>query len=137
MALSCKLQKCSSNLLFPWSQSCRCFCTSLGFFLDESKRKFLNLCLLSSLINFAGPLCVHYVPLVLLKTDKMIRYLMIYSYVYIWCALKNRDCVTPAQSTETHICTLNSSMKFASPSLLCICLPFQCPSSVFLLPFVL
>lgn len=106
-------------------------------FLDESMRKFLNLCLLSSLINFAGPLCVHYVPLVLLKTDKMIRYLMIYSYVYIWCALKNRDCVTPAQSTETHICTLNSSMKFASPSLLCICLPFQCPSSVFLLPFVL
>lgn len=122
--------------LFPEARVADVFVLLLDFW-DESKRNFLNLCLLSSLINFAGPLCVLYVPLVLLKTEKMICYLMIYSYVYIWCALKNRDCVIPAQSTETHICTLNSSMKFASPFLLCICLPFQCPSSVFLLLFVL
>lgn len=121
--------------LFPEARVAGVFVLSV--FWDESKRNFLNRCLLSSLINFAGPLCVLYVPLVLLKTDKMICYLMIYSYVYIWCALKNRDCITPAQSTETHICTLNSSMKFASPSLSCVCLHFQCPSSFFLLPFVL
>lgn len=134
--MSCNLQKCSSNLPFLWNQRCRCFCTSLGFLRWKQEE------LLESLPPFFSyQLCrsslYPFVPLVLLKTDKMICYLMICSYVYIWCALKNRDCITQAQSTETHIYTLNSSMKFASPSLLCICLPFQCPSSVFLLPFVL